>query len=202
MAVLEDEDHCSEARREAQDVDDDSLQRDENGAEGDEQDQVRHPDNEGGREGRLAVQARYEVLLASGEAANEETRSIRRLDGAHCIDRAVGVLRVGVRLGHPPQQRSFSRHVCVNSVLQVLGLSGRWQLQEVRNTLRRNLTAGRDPFGQPRHLAVYLVAQAALDLIPYVALRGTNLALHPRPDICPQPLLGPWRDGAVGSLYL
>src|SRR5215212_12163954 len=202
MAVLEDEDHSSEARRKAQDIDNDRLQRDENGAEGDEQDQVRHPDNEGGGEGRLAVQAGYEVLLAGGEPANEEARSVRRLDCAHGIDRPVGVLRVGVRLGHPSQQRSVSRHVCVKGVLQVLGLPGRWQLQEVRNTLWGNLTVGRDPFRQPRHFAVYLFGKAALDLIPYTTLRGTHLALHPRPDICPQPLFGPWRDGAVGCFYL
>src|SRR5215208_6637746 len=202
MAVLEYEDHCPEARRKAQDVDNDRFQRDENGAEGDEQNQVRHPDNERRRVGRLAVQAGYEVFLAGREPADEEARSIRRLDRAHCIDRAVGVLRVGVRLGHPPQQRSISRHVRVKGVLQVLGLPGRWQLQEVRNTLWRNLTVGRDPFGQIWHLAVYLFGQAALDLIPYLALRGAHLALHPRPDLCPQPLLGSGRDGAVGSLYL
>src|SRR5215203_1484464 len=202
MAVLEDEDHSPEARRKAQDVDDDRLQRDENGAEGDEQDQVRHPDNEGGGEGRLAVQAGNEVLLAGGEPANEEARSVRHLDCAYGIDRAVGVLRVGVRLGHPTEQRSISCYICVKGVLQVLGLPGRGQVQEVSNTLWRNLTAGRDPFGQPRHLAVYLFGQATLDLIPYTALRGAHLALHPRPDICPQPLLGPWWDIAVGSLNL
>src|SRR5918998_4419667 len=118
MAVLEDEDQCPEARRKTQDVDDDRLQREKNGAEGEEQDQVRNPDNEGCGQRRLAVQAGYEVFLAGGESADEEARSFRRLDRAHGIYRAVGSLRVGVRLGAPPKQRSISRHVRVERVLQ------------------------------------------------------------------------------------
>src|SRR5687767_13509002 len=110
MTVLENEDHRAEARREAQDVYRDRLQRDNYGSEGVEQDQVGYPKNERRRVGRLAVDAGDEVLLSGREAADEIAYSLRWLDRAHLANGLPGGPDVGAGLGDAPQQGVISRH--------------------------------------------------------------------------------------------
>src|SRR5215211_4317747 len=110
MAILEDEDHRAEARRKAQDVDNDSLQRDKDGAEGVEQYQVGYPKDERRRVGCFAVDAGDKVLLSGREAAYEEAYALGWLDRAHITDGLAGCPDVGAGLGDAPQQREISRH--------------------------------------------------------------------------------------------